>query len=75
MDCQDLRDEKHIKMGDCQNLRETLAKDKHLSIIFTNVAKDGSLYFIDTIVYPISNIDLFLQNRSIFLKIRDMYKD
>ena len=54
MNCQALRHENHIKLKDCKNLKDSLSKNEHVSIRFTNVAKDGSLYFLDTIVYPIT---------------------
>ena len=54
--CQSLRDETHLKMDTCNNLRKSLIQNEHIHITFTNVAKDGSLYFIDTIVYPVSDI-------------------
>ena len=57
INCQTLRHDNHLKMGDCKNLKKALAKNEHLSIMFTNVAKDGSLYFVDTIVYPISDTE------------------
>ncbi len=56
-DCQTLRHENHLKMDTCKNLKDSLIKNEHIHIIFTNVAKDGSLYFIDTIVYPVSDIN------------------
>ena len=56
-DCQSLRHENHIKMDTCNNLRKSLINNEHIHITFTNVAKDNSLYFIDTIVYPISDIN------------------
>ncbi|QFR50483.1 PAS domain S-box protein [Sulfurimonas lithotrophica] len=57
INCQSLRDEKHIKEGDCKKLQEILAKGKHKAILFTNIAKDGSAYYLDTIVYPIKNAE------------------
>jgi len=55
--CNDLRYEIHKQSGDCDKLAETLAKNQHISITFTNVAKDGSLYVVKTIAYPITNIN------------------
>jgi len=56
-DCQTLRDEQHLKMDTCNNLKKSLLKNEYVHIVFTNVAKDKSLYFIDTIVYPINDSD------------------
>ncbi|WP_373073720.1 PAS domain S-box protein [Sulfurimonas sp.] len=55
--CRELRHENHIRMGDCDKLIERLKNKEVVSIVFTNVAKDKSLYFLDTLVYPIINLD------------------
>ena len=55
--CSDLQYETHIKAGDCDRLAETLSRNEHLEITFTNIAKDGSLYVVNTIAYPMSNGD------------------
>lgn len=55
MKYQSLRDKSHIKRGDCIKLQKSMERKEHISHVFTNVAKDGSNYFIDTIVYPITN--------------------
>lgn len=55
--CSTLRHENHILNGDCDRLKEILANNEYYSLIFTNIAKNGSLYFIETIAYPIVNID------------------
>ncbi|MGB5866449.1 MAG: response regulator [Arcobacteraceae bacterium] len=52
-----LRHKNHRVVGDCANLAKKLSQNEHMSITFTNVAKDGSLYFVETIAYPITNID------------------
>ncbi|MCK4737645.1 MAG: PAS domain S-box protein, partial [Sulfurimonas sp.] len=57
MNCQEFRHENHIKTGDCKKLEETLSKNEYTSRVFTNIAKNSSLYFMDTIVYPITDIN------------------
>lgn len=57
MKCQNLRHQNHILSGDCDNIQESLAKKHHISIKLTNIAKNGSLYFLDTIIYPITDIN------------------
>ncbi|MCW8838382.1 MAG: PAS domain S-box protein [Thiovulaceae bacterium] len=61
INCQNLRDEKHVKLGDCRRLQETLTIHEHVAISFTNIAKDGSPYYIDTIVYPIEDASGVIQ--------------
>ncbi len=56
-DCQELRHKNHILVNDDLRIINTLAENKHLSITFTNIAKDGSLYFVDTIAYPIVDLN------------------
>jgi len=56
INCQNLRHNNHIILGDCDRLKRSLLANKHISIIFTNITKDNSLYFLDTMVYPITNI-------------------
>jgi PAS domain S-box-containing protein len=55
--CTDLRYETHQDADDCNSLAKKLAENEHVSITFTNVAKDGSLYVVKTIAYPITNIN------------------
>ena len=56
MNCQQLRDEKHIKNGDCSNIQDKLSRNETVSIVFANIAKSGTYYYVDTIVYPMSDI-------------------
>lgn len=56
LNCKALRHENHIQMGDCDRMIDRLKNKEVISIVFTNVAKDNSLYFLDTLVYPIINI-------------------
>ncbi len=56
-DCSTLRHENHILNGDCETIKTTLSNNEYMQIIFTNIAKDNSLYFMETIVYPITNLD------------------
>ena len=55
--CQNLRHQDHIDGSDCITLQNVLSRGEHTSILFTNIAKDGSLYYTDTLVYPITNKD------------------
>ncbi len=55
MDCKELRHENHIRTGDCENIKEKMENKEVMSIVFTNVAKNKELFFLDTIIYPIVN--------------------
>ena len=55
--CEELRHKNHIIVNDDLRIINTLSENKHLSLTFTNIAKDGSLYFVDTIVYPIVDLN------------------
>ena len=56
INCENIRHENHVLSGDCRRLKETLSSNEHMSITFTNIAKDGSMYFVETIAYPITNV-------------------
>jgi PAS domain S-box-containing protein len=56
-DCEQQRDEKHILLKDCDRVKESLSKGEHVKIVFTNVSKKASPYFVDTTIYPISDVD------------------
>ncbi len=56
-DCEKQRDEKHILLKDCDRVKESLSKGEHVKIVFTNVSKEASPYFVDTTIYPISDVD------------------
>jgi len=56
INCETIRHENHVLGGDCSRLKETLSNNEHMSITFTNIAKDGSMYFVETIAYPITNV-------------------
>ena len=55
--CKKLRHENHIKMNDCENIAEKMEQKEVVSLVFTNVAKDGTLYFLDTLIYPIVSLE------------------
>ena len=55
INCKDIRHENHVKAGDCEKLKVTLEHNEHSAIVFTNIAKDGTFYFTDTIIYPIDD--------------------
>ena len=57
INCRDIRAKKHILNKDCDKLNEKLANNEIVSIQFTNIAKDSKSYYVDTIVYPIVDID------------------
>ena len=57
INCENIRHENHVLSGDCRRLKETLSNNEHMSITFTNIAKDGSMYFVETIAYPITNVN------------------
>lgn len=54
--CKSIRHENHLKMGDCDNISKKMQNKEIVSIVFTNLTKDGKLFFSDTIVYPIVNV-------------------
>lgn len=53
MNCQKLRDTKHIVNNDCENIENKLNKKEKVKILFTNVTKDGIPYYVDTAILPI----------------------
>ena len=55
LNCKSFRDNKHIESNDCNKIKETLSRNEHVEITFTNIAKDKSLFIVDTIVYPITS--------------------
>ncbi len=57
IECRNLRHEHHRTSGDCDRIAEDLLKNKTVHMSFTNVAKDGSLYYTDSVVYPIENYE------------------
>ena len=56
-DCQTLRREDHILSGDCDEIRDKLSKRKIATLVFTNVDKNEKNYTIDTVIYPISDVN------------------
>jgi len=79
VNCKDIRHENHRISGDCKRLKATLEKNQHISITFTNIAKDGSLYFVETIAYPITNLDgeviEYLQLMHDITELRNLHKE
>ena len=57
LNCRDIRDKRHITENDCKKIQDTLAKKELLSILFTNIHKNGEKYFLNTVVYPILDIN------------------
>jgi len=55
--CSKVRDKSHIDNNDCENLEEKLKNKEIIQILFKNISKDGKLFYMDTIVYPIEDID------------------
>lgn len=56
-DIQKLHHENHALMGDCERIAEQMHHKKTVSIVFTTLAKNGTLLFLDTLVYPIVDRD------------------
>jgi len=57
INCERLRCDEHIVNGDCNEVRETLSKRELATLIFTNVDKNAKNYTIDTVIYPITDIE------------------
>ncbi|MDQ7044069.1 MAG: HD domain-containing protein, partial [Sulfurimonas sp.] len=57
LNCETLRSEKHIKNDDCKKISYKLSKGEIATFLFTNVDKNDKRYTIDTIIYPVSNVD------------------
>ena len=53
VNCKDIRDIKHIENDDCKMISEKLANHEIVSILFTNINKNSSAYYVDTVIYPI----------------------
>ena len=51
--CKELRSQKHRDKGDCDNIITQLKNKKVVSILFENIAKDKTVYYTDTKVYPL----------------------
>lgn len=51
--CRDLRAQKHRDRGDCDNILVQLKDKEVVSILFENIAKDKTIYYTDTKVYPL----------------------
>ncbi|MDD2699139.1 MAG: response regulator [Arcobacteraceae bacterium] len=56
-ECSILRHHNHTLNNDSEKLKDALSKNQHLTMTFTNIAKDKSLYFVETIAYPIVNLE------------------
>jgi len=46
---------KHFKNGDCDAINRRLKNKEHMVMLFENIAKDGSPYYLDTHIFPIFN--------------------
>ena len=57
LECRYLRHKHHRDSGDCDRLIENLLDKEPVHMPFTNVAKDGSLYYTDSVVYPIEDYE------------------
>jgi PAS domain S-box-containing protein len=56
-DCKTLRDEKHQKSRDCAMIKERLQRGEVVNMILANIAKDGKKLYMDTLFYPILDLD------------------
>jgi len=63
MNCSDIRAQHHRDKGDCAGLAERLKNKESISILFENIAKDGSHYHVDTKIYPIVDSQGVMQER------------
>jgi len=63
MNCSDIRAQHHRDRGDCAGLAERLKNKESISILFENIAKDGSHYHVDTEIYPIVDSQGITQER------------
>ncbi len=55
--CENLHHEKHLKRDACETILQKIRNKEIVSIVFTNVAKNGELYFLDTLIYPIVSLN------------------
>lgn len=42
-------------MGECESIAKRIKNREVVSLVFTNIAKDGTYFFLDTLIYPIVN--------------------
>ncbi|MEA3352775.1 MAG: PAS domain S-box protein [Campylobacterota bacterium] len=57
MNCEKLRDRKHILNSDCENIKQKLNNKEKVKILFTNIGKDGKPYYVDTSINAILDIE------------------
>ena len=57
INCETLRCEDHISSGDCDEVSDRLSKRQIATLVFTNVDKNAKNYTIDTVIYPISDVN------------------
>jgi PAS domain S-box-containing protein len=57
VNCSTLRDSSHIEAGDCDRIKQELSNKKIVSMVFKNISKNNKEYYMDTVVYPIQDID------------------
>ena len=55
--CKELRHENHIKMNDCENIIKKLQEKETVSLVFTNYTKEKELFFLDTVIHPITDTE------------------
>jgi len=54
--CEKLHHEKHLKTNECKTILQKMKNKEIVSIVFTNVSKNGELYFLDTLIYPMVSL-------------------
>lgn len=55
INCKNIRHDNHVKMGECESIAKRIKNREVVSLVFTNIAKDGTYFFLDTLIYPIVN--------------------
>jgi len=55
--CDMLRVQKHLDAGDCDVIAKQLDNKESISILFENLSKDNKTYFVDTKIFPLTDID------------------
>jgi PAS domain S-box-containing protein len=55
--CEILRDISMIERGDCAKFRQQLSCNETVSAVFKNISKQKVPFYMDTLIYPITDID------------------
>lgn len=55
MDCSNLRNIRHVKNGDCENIKKRLSQKEIVKMQFENISKDKKSCYMDTTIIPIVN--------------------